>query len=180
MYGTEGVWMSSACIWASAIPAVPEARIVKRRGHCRAAIQRLTWDNPRTYRRTHARSAFGNFRNPATLNRRAFASKFMNFCLAHNNLGILLSDDERMWHSRPGCVFFVFPRHVGHSRRQPIALRNGRKLVLPPIASAFSSHKTQLDGCVTFFPTFCLENPRFFVLLCFNGPQAMYRAETPF
>jgi predicted metal-dependent TIM-barrel fold hydrolase len=51
MYGTERLWMNSACDWGISDPlAVPKARIeLKRRGHNEATIKRLTWDNPRTF-----------------------------------------------------------------------------------------------------------------------------------
>ena len=51
MYGTERLWMNSACDWGISDPlAVPKARIeLKRRGHSEATILRLTWDNPRTF-----------------------------------------------------------------------------------------------------------------------------------
>ena len=51
MYGTERLWMNSACDWGISDPlAVPKARLeLKRRGHTEAVIKRLTYDNPHTF-----------------------------------------------------------------------------------------------------------------------------------
>lgn len=51
MYGTERLWVNSACDRSISDPlAVPKARIEhKRRGHSEATIRKLTWDNPRTF-----------------------------------------------------------------------------------------------------------------------------------
>jgi predicted metal-dependent TIM-barrel fold hydrolase len=51
MYGTERLWMNSACDWGISDPlAVPKARLeLKRRGHSEAVIQQLTYDNPHRF-----------------------------------------------------------------------------------------------------------------------------------
>ncbi len=51
MYGTERLWMNSACDWGISDPlAIPKARLeLKRRGHTEAVIKRLTYDNPHTF-----------------------------------------------------------------------------------------------------------------------------------
>jgi predicted metal-dependent TIM-barrel fold hydrolase len=51
MYGSERLWMNSACDWGISDPlAVPKARMeLKRRGHSEATIKRLTFDNPHTF-----------------------------------------------------------------------------------------------------------------------------------
>ncbi len=51
MYGTERLWINSAGDWGPSDPlAVPKARLeMKRRGHSRETIERISFDNPRTF-----------------------------------------------------------------------------------------------------------------------------------
>ena len=50
-YGTERLWMNSAGDWGPSDPmAVPKAhRELRRRGHDEGTIERISWDNPRTF-----------------------------------------------------------------------------------------------------------------------------------
>lgn len=47
-YGTERLWMNSACDWGVSVPlAVPRAALeMRRRGHSAAAADRILWGNP--------------------------------------------------------------------------------------------------------------------------------------
>ncbi len=51
MYGTERLWINSAGDWGPSDPlAVPKARLeMKRRGHSRETIERISFDNPCTF-----------------------------------------------------------------------------------------------------------------------------------
>ncbi len=51
MYGTQQIWMNSACDWGISDPlAVPKARMeLKHRGHSEDIIHKLTFDNPFTF-----------------------------------------------------------------------------------------------------------------------------------
>ena len=51
MYGTQQIWMNSACDWGISDPlAVPKARMeLKHRGHSDDLIQKLTFWNPHTF-----------------------------------------------------------------------------------------------------------------------------------
>jgi predicted metal-dependent TIM-barrel fold hydrolase len=50
-YGSEKIWMNSACDWGVSDPlAVPKtAREMKRRGHLAAAIEKIIFQNPKTF-----------------------------------------------------------------------------------------------------------------------------------
>ena len=50
-YGSEKIWMNSACDWGVSDPlAVPKtAREMKRRGHQAAAIEKIIFQNPKTF-----------------------------------------------------------------------------------------------------------------------------------
>lgn len=52
-YGTERLWMNSACDWGISDPlAVPKAALeMKKRGHASEAIERLLYDNPAMFLR---------------------------------------------------------------------------------------------------------------------------------
>ena len=51
MYGNERIWINSAGDWGPSDPlAVPKARReMARRGHKTASIQKISFDNPRTF-----------------------------------------------------------------------------------------------------------------------------------
>ncbi len=51
MYGSEQLWMNSACDWGISDPlAVPKARLeLKRRGHTNGTIEKLTFQNPHAF-----------------------------------------------------------------------------------------------------------------------------------
>ena len=51
MYGDERIWINSAGDWGHSDPlAVPKARLeMERRGHSREAIDKISYDNPRTF-----------------------------------------------------------------------------------------------------------------------------------
>ena len=48
VYGSERIWMNSACDWGVSVPlAVPNAALeMRRRGHTAEAIDRLIYQNP--------------------------------------------------------------------------------------------------------------------------------------
>ncbi len=50
-YGTDRLWMNSACDWGVSVPlAVPYAALeLRRRGHCPAAVDRLIYQNPHRF-----------------------------------------------------------------------------------------------------------------------------------
>lgn len=50
-YGSERLWMNSACDWGVSDPlAVPKTVLeMQRRGHCAKAIERVVWQNPRRF-----------------------------------------------------------------------------------------------------------------------------------
>ncbi len=51
MYGSERIWINSAGDWGHSDPlAVPKARLeMTRRGHNRATIEKISFENPRTF-----------------------------------------------------------------------------------------------------------------------------------
>lgn len=51
VYGTDRIWMNSACDWGISIPlAVPKTALeMKRRGHTAAAIDKVIYQNPMTF-----------------------------------------------------------------------------------------------------------------------------------
>lgn len=51
VYGSERLWMNSACDWGVSIPlAVPRTAIeMRRRGHSAEAVDRLVYENPRRF-----------------------------------------------------------------------------------------------------------------------------------
>jgi predicted metal-dependent TIM-barrel fold hydrolase len=59
MYGSEHLWLNSACDWGVSDPlAVPKTALeMKRRGHLAAAIEKVIFENPKSFL-----SQSGNFK----------------------------------------------------------------------------------------------------------------------
>jgi hypothetical protein len=61
-FGTENIWMNSACDWGASDPlAVPKTALeMKRRGHLATAIDRVIFQNPKKFLRQSANFKLGD------------------------------------------------------------------------------------------------------------------------